>query len=1572
VHINLLGPIEAVSNDGAVSLGGAKQRAVLAMLALQAGSTVSADRLIDGLWGDRPPASALKLVQLYVSHLRRAIGEEEVIATHGRGYELCLARQDVDAGRFERLLAQGAAREALRLWRGSPLADVEGEPFAAAEIRRLEELHTAALEVAIDQDLDAGRHREVLPEIDGLLAAEPLREPIHARRMLALYRCGRQADALEAYRDARRTLIEQVGVEPGPELRGLHDAMLRQDPALDPPADGSRHTPLFGRERELDRLRLLWRRVREGASATALITGEPGIGKTRLSLALAEEVRREGGAVRWDDDEALTLALDGGGANGHPSLVVRTSVEPDGIMADERIALGPLAPGDAAGLARFDAGDDGPVDRIVSTSRGVPGLIRQAARDWARAQAMARVADAAARTSADRLQWQLAEGDLTTRVVQFQEIREPASSESGACPYKGLESFDVDDAAVFFGRERLVAEMVARLPGARLLGIVGPSGSGKSSALRAGLLAAIGAGVLPGSESWPRAVIRPGEHPLQLLPEAPAGRAVLAVDQFEELFTVCRDERERAAFVAALRDRARHDTIVLVAVRADFYGACARYPELSRLLGGNHVLVGPMQRDELRRAVTLPARHAGRAIEPGLADALVADVEQEPGALPLLSTALFELWDEGLTLDAYERTGGVRGAVARLAETAYRRLGDDGRAEARRILLRLAGDGDVRTRVPLGELGDGAVLSALARDRLVTVSEDEAEVAHEALLREWPRLRSWLEEGAEGRRLHRHLTLAARDWGGEASELYRGARLASVLDWLPGHEADLSEREREFLAASRAAAERESVRQRRANRRLRVLLAGLACLLALAVVAGIVALDQRGEARRATVVADAQRLGEEAQLEVRFDRALLLARAGVALDDSLATRGSLLSVLQRNPPALGAVDIGWRLYTAAISGDSRLMAVGDERGVVSLFDPATRRPVGTYTVAGGLIQRLRFSPDGQTLAAGSSDPQDQPGRAIVDLIDARTLRLRKRIHLEPLHRESAYTLAVPEFVAGGDLDIVQMPAGAPGDPPSVVYRVDADTGAVRARATVGRHASSAFSATADGRRVFLTGKRDHTTWMLDATTLRVLRSYPTGEDTGTVSADGHVFALGSQQGRVSLLNTATGAVRELAGGDGRPIGGMRFTPDGRKLVTAGDQGTLLVWDVGRGEVAETLTGHTEEGSALDVSGDGRALVSGSSDGRAIVFDLAGDRRLERPFPSGGPFEVVDTPRGIAVTPDSRTLAFTRSDGGVQLMDARTLRPERQVHALRRRPGPSGPGADCVRCAAAVTFSRDGQFMAVGGGRGQVILVDARTLRRVGAFRGLRGAVQALAFSPDGKRLAAAEVDVPYPRTFIWDVRTRRLTAFRNTCGRRDAQCSTSSLAFSPNGQMIAEARDIAGTEIRDVRTGRLITTLAEGGESRSVAFSPNGKLVMVGQFDGKGFTFSTDTWKRLPQSLDEHTKRINYIVFTPDSRTLATASEDGTVQLWDVATDKRIGGPISFETGTWAAATFSRDGRYLYAMSTTGDGIRLDMSPAAWSRHACQMAGRELTVREWQDALPGRPYRRLCGATATP
>jgi YVTN family beta-propeller protein len=242
MDILLLGLVEASHDGQTVPLGGAKPRALLAMLALHANTPVSADRLIEGLWGERAPATAPKALQVLVSQLRKQLARSDAeIITRGRGYELRVDPEAVDALRFERLLTSGDngshVREALALWRGPPLDDLADEPFAAPEIRRLEDLWLAARETSIDGALADGRHAAVLGEIDDMVREHPLREHLHGQRMLALYRSGRQADALEAFRHARQVLVDEVGLEPGPELRGLNDAILRQDPALDgPPA----------------------------------------------------------------------------------------------------------------------------------------------------------------------------------------------------------------------------------------------------------------------------------------------------------------------------------------------------------------------------------------------------------------------------------------------------------------------------------------------------------------------------------------------------------------------------------------------------------------------------------------------------------------------------------------------------------------------------------------------------------------------------------------------------------------------------------------------------------------------------------------------------------------------------------------------------------------------------------------------------------------------------------------------------------------------------------------------------------------------------------------------------------------------------------------------------------------------------------------------------------------------------------------------------------------------------------------------------------------------------------------
>jgi DNA-binding SARP family transcriptional activator/RecA/RadA recombinase len=635
MQISVLGPVEVTSDGRLVAIGRGKPRALLAVLALHEGSTVSSDRLVEALWGDEPPSTAAKMVQLYVSQLRKALavsGDGAQIVTRGRGYELRLGDGEVDALRFEALVAGDMPREALALWRGAPLADVAEEPFADAEIRRLEELHLTAVESAIDRDLAAGRHREVLGELEALVAREPLRERLHAQRMLALYRSGRQAQALHAYRQARSALVEQVGVEPGPELRGLHEAILRQDPGLDPPglaadplpAELYAGTPLIGRRAELDALREAWREAHAGTGRLVVIAGPGGAGKTRLAAELAGEVHRDRGIVLHasgagdsraagaamsraaraqrptllvvDDADragaAAAAALDEllQGLDGLPVLVLATAQAADIALArraDATIALGALDADDVASIARLYADPvdaEVPIAAMMEASGGVPRAVHQVATEWARAERVRRLGGAAGRTASRRARLRAAEDELAGDVVvALEAARERRRDSAGVvvCPFKGLAAFEPEDAAFFFGRERLVAEMVARLAGAPLLGLVGPSGSGKSSALRAGLLPALRQGVLPGSEGWSVALLRPGEHPLRALGDAtsaaaPEGRLVLAVDQLEEVFVACRDESERAAFVDALVRSARDPRRRAVVLLAPTSTAAAR------------------------------------------------------------------------------------------------------------------------------------------------------------------------------------------------------------------------------------------------------------------------------------------------------------------------------------------------------------------------------------------------------------------------------------------------------------------------------------------------------------------------------------------------------------------------------------------------------------------------------------------------------------------------------------------------------------------------------------------------------------------------------------------------------------------------------------------------------------------------------------------------------------------------------------------------------------------------------------------------------------------------------------
>ena len=1649
MDFRLLGPLEVVGDgDVALSIGTGRQRALLALLLLRANELVATDRLVEELWGESPPATAQRMLHNQVSALRRVLGQNGRLETHGSAYRLTVHPGERDVDRFEELFSSGQARidadpdgaaekfrEALELWRGPALSDLSYERFAQTEIARLEERRLAAFEARVEAELALGRHADLVSELEAAVAEQPLREHLHGQLMLALYRCGRQAEALEAYRRARSTLVEQIGVEPGRELRALQEAILAQDPALDAPSGADelpealdRGSPILaGRDRELVALIALLADACDRRGGVVLAHGPFGIGKTRLSAELAREALRRRMAVLYtgagdatgealaaisraeEADRPVLLILDDAdyvrpeviersaelGVSARTRrlllLVLSESAEPPGPLAahvTRSVELGPLEEGSMGEIARLyqPAGvEPMPIQELAAESRGVPLTVHRLAAEWARSSASRAAGVSAGRAAAERHGLRAAESELSSDLLALGALEEQARLYGGevdaaplpaVCPFLGLATFDASHAEYFFGRERLVAELVARLVGSPLLAVVGPSGSGKSSAVRAGLLPALASGVLPGSEKWPQAVMRPGADPLSTFELVVPDGGVLVVDQFEEVFTVCRDERRRTEFLDALvalaEDRDGRVQVVL-AMRADFYGRCGAYDRLARLVGANHVLVGPMRRDELRRAIVEPARRVGLRVEPSLADALISDVLDEPGGLPLLSAALLEQWRERdgrvMRRAAYERTGGVRGAVGRLAEATYEGLSDSERSAARRILLRLADAGEqgasfVRRPVPLDELDPdrdsetAAALERLVDSRLVTVDEGTVEVAHEALLREWPRLRSWLEEDAEGRRLHQHLAQAARGWdadGRDPGELYRGARLASALEWSASHEGRLNALEREFLDASRAAAEHAAEHERATNRRLRVLLAGLAGLLVLAVVAGVVALNQRGDARDAARRADAQRLGAEALTVDRFDQALRLARASVALDDTPTTQGNLLTLLQRAPAALAVLDYGRPLYAAALSPDGRLLAIGGAAGDATIYRTRTRAPLGRTYRLGETIQSMRFSPDGKTLAIGAMDPTEGTQGAVVDLIDAHSQRLRVRVEL-PLVRERApFAVAEPLFLPdSGDMVVAVIHGDFPDAPASWLYRVDSETGAIERELRVGEHSALRPSLTADGKRLFATSVRDNRSWEIDPQELRIRRTYPVGDFVGAVSPDGQLLALGSETGHVRLLDLGSGAVRSLSGRHDGSVIRLAFTPDGSRLITSGADGQAIEWDVESGSVAERYSGHSGQIWGFDLQTDGSTLVTSATDGRAIVWDLAGNRRLDRRFTlrrygdSSDIWYVVDVTRGVAVSPDGRTLAVTHRNGTVELLDTATLRRQRAFRAI--------PGF-----ASSAAFSPDGRLLAVTGAGGRVTLWNPRTGARAGELRGLRADSQALAFSPDGSLLAAAEALFEPPRMRIWDVRRGRRTSFA-------AASPASALAFSHDGKLLAAAAGREGIEIWDPHDSKLAKFVDTPEPTRAVAFSPDGSLLVAGFNDGTVQFFSTDGWRRVGRPFDAHAGVVVSTVFSPDGRMLATTGDDGAVALWDVATRKPVGTPVTVEPDTRVTAAFSPTGSHLFAVSTGSRGLRLDTSPESWKRRACLVAGRDLTAQEWDDALPGQPYRAVCAS----
>lgn len=1592
----MLGRLEVRNTAGLVELGGVKQRTVMAVLLLHPNEPVAATRLAIAIWGEDAPRSAVRTVQVYVSRLRKVLGEEGVLVRTPLGYRLTVRSGELDVDRFERLVEDGRSalatgeaerastvlREALALWRGPPLAEFEFEQFAQAEIARLQEARLTALDTRIEADLAAARHAMLVTELRQLVTSNPTRERFAAHLMLALYRCGRQADALESYHAARRELLECAGVEPGPDLRRLEAAILRHDVGLQwrPPAvalplelDAEGAPALVGRDRELKWLRRRWEAAAGGRGLLVVVTGVEGIGRTRLVMELAGEIQRSDAAVvRYvadaQSDEALLVALGPARLHARPTLLVVGDMHAAGdALAAIALAVATLpvlvvvrggesvaGAGDTLRLQPLDADAIGviaaaygeasghdeelTIASLQQASAGIPARVHEVAAAWIARQAARRVDVAAGRTAAGRSELRSMEDELAGDIAALQTARERVTHDRDdadvVCPFKGLTFFDTSDAAYFFGREQLVAELVARLVGAPLLAIVGPSGSGKSSVLRAGLLPALASGVLPGSERWAQVVVRPGEHPLGELERVASvadadGARILAIDQFEETFTACRDETERAAFIGELARVARtggsQRSVVLV-VRADYYGRCAAYPELSSLLSPDHVLVGPMRRDELRRAIESPARRAGLRVEPELTDALLSDVEQELGGLPLLSATLLELWQRrdgtALRLDAYLHSGGVHGAVERLANGAFDMLAPAQQAMARSVLMRLVAEGNddaiERRRVPLSELGidhseDVAqIVASLTDGRLLTVDTGTVEFAHEAVLHEWPRLRQWIEDDRESLRIQRSLTSAAVEWRRldcDREALYRGTRLARAIEWREARDPPLNEAEREFLATSDGARRAERATSRR---RTGLVLAGLATALVVAIVAAVIVGTQRDVAR-------SRDLASKSAAVVATDPPLALTLAREALDrkdTEQAENAMRQATLADRATHIVATGQGLA-YGIAPSPDGRFAATPGANGTVAIWNLGSGRRAAEIHGFDSEVRAVSYSHDGRFLAIATRD-----GHIAVAAPSGGIPRVVTRL----AHRDFASSI---DFGAG-----------------SRALAIGTDRGRV------------ALLSLPDGKLRDLN---------------RDLKPHPGPADViyaVAFDADARRIVSAGGDGVARIWDVSGGAPVKLRHdrdrfGQPQLIAAVTFSPDGRRVATADDYGSVLQWGARSGREIARIAVSDKQQASVRYSDDGSRIVTGGIDGVIHVSELRDQATLAELRGHDGPVRAAFIPHG-----HGRIVSVGEEDATLRMWPASSARV------------PPQPGADPLfdpvvgRRVVSVDFDDQIHVWNPATGRDRTL---ASTDRGVAA-----------GFSPDAKQVVSASFDGPVR---LWDLATGQsrlvptlpgakfVTAMQPRTGRiaiggntrlviqgsdggdrielRGHDARVNALAFSPDGRHLLSGSDDGTARIWNAGDGALEQTLhPHQGVIRGVSYGTDARHVATAGSDGTAAVWTVGGGD--PVILAGHVGGVNTVRFDPRGDRLVTAGDDGTIRIW-----KPTGGDalviLDQYAGIATGADFSRDGRYV--VSAGGDGMRLSPCEVCGTfadvrRLARKRTSHELTPLERQRLAP--------------
>ena len=1416
-------------------------------------------------------------------------------------------------------------------------------------------------------------------------------------------------EEIRRFRDAVRVRIERAAADAGGDLRDIPPAVLLSLLCA------SAFSAVAGEMAEAPTLGSLSSRVVLGDLISAAIDGvrAGSYGRPPSPHDLEQE-------ISWRIERVLA-------AQDQRAAVLRTEIAE--VLAETAAMPSALASAIQAGNDRLPDDVIAATGTLSSAYPEITYVARHGDHEATQPQRRPDVQGAEFRALSGLVHRQSADVRITredlaaTRHRQARGVRSEAVDASrdprrdAGCPYRGLLPFDQEHAEVFFGRQQLTAELIAKLAG-RLAGpsmvvVSGASGAGKSSLLHAGLLPAVNAGSqLESSAGWARIVMTPTVDPLtelatrlaalshgdaasirnrlaadpdrahlvvgQAVPDraAPGNgsppphalrrrRLLLVIDQFEEAFTLVpgRDAGQQA-FIAALcaaasRPFAPHSeppAMVVIAVRGDFWARCAAHAGLAQLMQDGMFVVGPMTGPELREAITGPAAAAGHHVDADLADTVLADLrtaghDQAEGTLPLLSQAMMLTWQRRdgnrLTVAGYHETGGVARSVEFGAEAVYEALPDAGQQIAReifRVLVLASPDGQLARRAASRtELAAGrrdaarrtldTVLEAFASSRLLVLDGDSVQIAHDVLLRAWPRLRGWLDSEQASWILYTQLQEDAAEWAGhgkDSSFLYRGSQLAAVEQaaarWAadPARYPALTGDQSGFLEASRQHADRSTRTRRAAVLALALLLVLTLAGAGIAGQADRTANQQRNEAVSSQLAAESEAFDTSDP-----SMASLLAAAAWSIAPTARARVAVLDA-SAQPVRSVLNGTGADIDAVAFSPDGKTLAAAVDDGTIRLWNVPGQREIAKLPNKNSPADGMTFSPNGRILAV--------VGNNRIQLWDVASLRpLGAPITGETI----AFSPAGDLVAAVSDVNVTRLLNLASGQ----------QVGRSLPGQAVAFSPNGKIMATADNSGQVLL-------WNVGTQTLAgpPIRHVPQPVTQISFSPGGRVLATAGgadRIGTVKLWNIASR--REI----GTKLTGtsVAFSYDGSILASDGYDGIQL-WDAATGQQIDTtltddMNNFGVEIGSMAFSPDGPILATGDITGPVRLWDLTLYQQL------GGPIatETLGGPEGVAFSPDGKQLAVPGALGDVRLFDV----------ASRKQIGESLPGREWYNIS--VAFSPDGKYLATGNNSGQIALWSAVNHRRITTMTpSLSNGIGQIAFSPNSQLLAAESVDGDVG---LWNIKSLRSGMVLHV-GHGGAV----GLSFNSDGKVLATASASGIIELWNTSNGKLAEaplTATDQGIS-AIAYSPNGSILADAENDGTIQLWNPSTRSQfasfsagVPEDYAGASQVVYALAFNQAGTLLATADADGTARLWDIATYQQVGGPLTVDSSAVVALAFSPDGRMLATAGDDGETILWDIAfPPDPEGLLCQIAGDSLDRAQWGIYAPAEPYRKIC------